>query len=133
MKIVRKININVAAKTVIVLFSCVVLFHLLVLSGLISYKNVWGGRLQSATQMYLFETVSIIINLAVIFIAGTRVGYIKAYFPKKILTVLLWVLVILFSLNTLGNLLSESQLEMLLFTPFTLICTVLFYRLAMEH
>lgn len=114
------------------LLSCVVVFHLLVLSGIVPYNIVWGGRLESAMQMYAFELVSLTINLVIIAIVGMKGGYIKPYLPDKLVTFLLWVFVILFALNTVGNLFAESKLEMIIFTPLTFISTILFYRLAIE-
>jgi len=112
--------------------SCVVLFHFLVLSGAIPFSVVWGGRLESASQMYYFEAVSITINLVVIAIVSIRAGYIKLFMFKRTITFLLLVLVILFALNTVGNVFSNSTLEKILFTPITLICSVLCLRLAIE-
>lgn len=117
----------------IALLSCIVLFHLLVLSGVVPFSLVWGGRLKSPSQMYLFETVSLTINLAVIAIVAIRGGYIRPYLPRKVVTFLLWVLVILFTLNAAGNLFSEHKLEMILFSPLALVSAALLYRMAIER
>ncbi|MDH4275809.1 MAG: hypothetical protein OEW08_12300 [Gammaproteobacteria bacterium] len=133
MKIIRRISIQLAATLMLVILLCVVVFHLLVIVGAIPYSIVWGGRLESASQMYLFETVSITINLTVIAIVGMKVGYLKAFIPERAIIVLLWVLTILFALNTLGNIFSKTTLETFLFTPLTFISSVLCYRLAIER
>ncbi|MDD3061065.1 MAG: hypothetical protein PHW94_09030 [Sulfurimonas sp.] len=132
MEVIKKINIQFAATLMLVIFSCVVVFHLLVLSGAIPYSIVWGGRLESASQIYLFEAVSITINLVVIASVGINAGYIKPFIPKRSVTFLLWALVILFALNTVGNIFSKTTLETILFTPLTLISSVLCYRMAIE-
>ena len=132
MEIIKKIDVKFAATLMIVLLSCVVVFHLLVLSGIIPYNVVWSGRLESISQMYLFETVSITINLAVIAIMGIKGGYIKPFIPKRVVTFLLWILVILFTLNTVGNMFSKTTLETILFTPLTLISAILCYRMIIE-
>ena len=118
--------------TIMALFSCVIVFHLLVLSGVLPYNIVWGGRLENATQMHVFEAVSLMINLVVIVVVGIKGGYIKPFLPAKLVNFLLWVFAILLALNTLGNLFAETMLEMVLFTPLTFISTVLFYRMAIE-
>ena len=133
MQAIRKIDIKLAASMMMAFLSCVVVFHLLVLSGVVPYDLVWGGRLENATQMYVFETVSITINLAIIVVVGIKGGYIKPFLPSNVVTFLLWVLAILFALNTVGNLFAESKVEMILFTPLTLISAVLFYRMAIER
>lgn len=128
-----KIDIKVASGVMIALLSCAAVFHLIVLAGVVPYSIVWGGRLESATQMYIFETISLTVNLAVIIIVGIKGGFIKPYLPNKAVTFSLWVLAALFALNTVGNLFAESKLEMILFTPLTLLSSILFYRMAIEH
>jgi hypothetical protein len=83
--------------------------------------------------MYVFEAVSIIINLIIIIAIGMRGGYINQFLSKRIISFVLWVLVIVFSLNTLGNVFAESTLEAVLFTPLTLMSAILCYRMAIEN
>lgn len=132
MEVIKKINVQLAGTLMLVIVTCVVVFHLLVLSGAVPYTIVWGGRLVSVSQMYLLEAVAITINLAVIATVAMKVGYIKPFIPKRAVNFLLWVLVVLFGLNTVGNLFSETALEAVLFTPLTLICAVLCYRMAID-
>ncbi len=128
----KKIDIKLASGVMMALLSCAVVFHFLVLVGVFPHNIVWGGRLEGAIQLYIFETVSLILNLAVVFVVGIKGGYIKPFLPNKVVTSSLWILVVLFSLNTVGNLFADSKLEMLLFTPLTLLSTILFYRMAIE-
>lgn len=132
MEVIKKINIKFSATLMLVILSCVAVFHVLIFSGAIPYNIVWGGRLESASQMYLFEAVSITINLAVIAIVGMKAGYIKTFIPPRAVTFLLWVFAILFALNTIGNIFAKTSLETILFTPLTLISSVLCYRMAIE-
>lgn len=132
MELIKKIDVQLAGILMLVIVSCVVVFHLLVLSGAIPYSVVWGGRLVSVSQMYLLEAVAITINLVVIATVAMKVGYIKPFIPKRAVTLLLWILVIIFALNTVGNLFSETTLETILFTPLTLVCAVLCYRMAID-
>jgi hypothetical protein len=130
MTILQRLDVKLAAKLLIILMSVVVIFHLFVLAGVIPYQMVWGGRLQSAPQMHLLETISLAVNLAIIIVIAMKGGFIKPALPKKVITFVLWLLVALFTLNTIGNLFSETTLEMILFTPITLASAVLCYRLA---
>lgn len=132
MKAIKKIDIKIAAMILMGILSCFMVFHLLILLGIIPYSFVWGGLIENTTQMYLFEAVSLIINLLVITIVGIKSGYTKHYLPERIVKLLLWIFLILFALNTVGNLFAQSKLEMLIFTPLTFICTLLFYRMAIE-
>ncbi len=132
MQLIRKINFQFAARSVSVLLSCAVVFHLLVIGGIIPFDIVWGGRLQNKEQMLVFESVSLIINMLVISIVAMRAGYIKSLFSFGVITALLWVLAALFTINTIGNLFALNSLESILFTPVTLISAILFSRLAIE-
>ena len=132
MELIKKIKIQFAATLMLVMLSCAFVFHLLVVSGAIPYGIVWGGRLESASQMYLFEAVSLAVNLAAIAAVGVKAGYIKPLIPKRAATFLLWSLAILFALNTVGNIFAKTTLEAVLFTPLTLMSSVLCYRMAID-
>lgn len=132
MKAMKKIDIKIAAMILMGLLSCFIVFHFLILLRIIPYGVVWGGLIENTTQMYVFEAVSLMINLLVMTIVGIKSGYTKHYLPEKIVKLLLWIFVILFALNTVGNLFAQSKWEMFIFTPLTFICTLLFYRIAIE-
>lgn len=133
MALVKKINIKLAASLMIVFSLCVVVFHLLILSGMIPNNLMGGGRLNNASQMVLLAVVSIIINLAIITIVGIKGGYIKPFLSNRVVNALLWLLIVVFTLNTLGNLLSKTTLETILFTPLTFISAILCYRMVIER
>lgn len=46
-----------ANKSMLFLFSIIMIFHFLILVGVIPYTIVWGGRLNSDIEMYRFEAV----------------------------------------------------------------------------
>lgn len=132
MELLKKINMKIAAHAMIMLNLCFVLFHILIIARIIPYNIVWGGRLENVSQMYVFETVSLTINLAIAAVIGVKIGYIKPYISEKVVRIILWGLVMLFSLNTVGNLVSINSLEAILFTPITIIAAILCCRLAIE-
>ena len=51
---------------VIALVAAITVFHILIVFGIIPYEYVWGGRLKNDAQMYISETVSIVLNLFLI-------------------------------------------------------------------
>lgn len=126
------ISFSFALWTVIWINSIVIIFHALVLLRVIPYDVVWAGRLKSVEEMYVFESVSILINCLLIFIVLIKGSLIKSRIPIKIINGLLWIFVVLFALNTLGNLTSETNLETYVATPLTLILSVLCWRIAVE-
>ena len=109
-----------AIKILLGLLSIVIFLHLLVMLKIISYKIAWGGRLQNDEQMYMFETLSIIINLLLGLILLMKGRYIQYQFKEKTLNILLWIFLMLFILNTVGNLFSETNFEKL-FSLLTLV------------
>jgi len=50
----------------------------------------------------------------------------------KIVTIALWAFVVLFAINTVGNVLSKTSLETIIFTPLTFLSAVLCFRIAIE-
>ncbi|TGL98023.1 hypothetical protein EHQ76_13400 [Leptospira barantonii] len=128
-------NINVkktAGYFFILIFVVITIFHLLVLTQIIPYTIVWGGRLTSLEEMYIFEILSIILNSFFIWIGLIRTGNVKAIIPQKTITVILWIMAVLFSLNTIGNIVSQNDLERIIFTPVTTILAILCAFLAKD-
>ena len=105
-------------------------FQLCVIIGLIPHKYVWGGRLENQEQMVVFELISM-SNLLLLFILIQVHGRTKYTNLKKVATVLLWIFAGIFALNTLGNLSAISSLETLLFTPITVVASILCGRIAL--
>ena len=128
---VRKINFLFAIKTLIVLTLIALAYHIIIITELIPYDAVWGGRLKSREQMLQFEFVSIAINLFMLLVILIKGVYIKIKIPKLIVNSFLWLFAILFAFNTVGNLFSVSIWETIIFTPITLISAVLCLRLAL--
>ena len=128
----RRIKIEIAANILLTLFSAVIVFHILVLFGVIPYHIVWGGRLESKSQTYLLETISIALNLFIISVICMKAGYMRVVLGGRVISVLLWVFVVLFSANTIGNIFSNSTIEAIVFTPITAVSAFLLFRIAIE-
>ncbi|MDV6234287.1 hypothetical protein CH379_001415 [Leptospira ellisii] len=113
------------SNVLIFLFSAIILFHCSVLSGFIPYTIVWGGRLQTVQQMYLFELASISLNILFIYAVLIRRGTLHKNLTPKVPKFAFSILFVLFSLNTVGNLLAVHTLETILFTPVTFLLAIL--------
>lgn len=109
----------------IVLLSAVIVFHILILSEIIPYTAVWAGRLRTDQEMYVFETISILINVVLLLALLQKVNYIKRIFSEKLLNIILWIFVVIFALNTFGNLFSKNIVELILGTALTAISSFL--------
>ncbi len=86
-------------------------FHLCILLKIIPYEITWGGRLSNDREMYVFESISIIINLFLGLVLLIKGNYIRAIMPMKVINVILWIFLFLFALNTIGNILAKTYFE----------------------
>ena len=101
-------------KIMLGLITLLTLFHLAILIKIIPYEITWGGRLKNDSEMYVFETISILINIflgLVLLIKGER---LPAFIPMKVINIILWVFLILFGLNTIGNVFAKTLFEKIL-------------------
>ena len=127
--ITRQISYAMATKAMLLLPACIIVFHLLIVVGLIPYSIVWGGRLSSSAEMLKFESISIGINLFVMLVVAAEAGYVRQFMPKRIMTILLWGLFGLFVANTIANVFSVTSFEKIVFTPLTLVFALFTYRI----
>jgi len=105
---------KLAIKIMLGLITLLTLFHLAILIKIIPYEITWGGRLKNDSEMYVFETISILINIflgLVLLIKGER---LPAFIPMKVINIILWVFLILFGLNTIGNVFAKTLFENIL-------------------
>ena len=102
---------KLAIKIMLWLITIVTLFHLAILIKIIPYEITWGGRLKNYSEMHVFETISILINIflgLVVMIKGER---LPAFIPMKVVNIILWVFLIIFGLNTIGNIFAKTLIE----------------------
>ena len=121
---------KLSSKIIIFILSFIILFHLLVLLGVIPYNMVWGGQLeQDPSPLFTLEIISITMNLFIIVVTSMRAGFIKSLLSPKVIRFFMWAFSILFTINTIGNFLSDNHLEKMIFTPLTIVLAILFYTL----
>jgi len=121
-----------AINLLIAFLTFVLVFHTLVLFGVIPYAIVWAGKVSSVEEMKKLEVISISINAFAILIFVLKADYIKHKMPVKILNGFILLLAVLFSLNTIGNLFAKSNFELYFFTPLTFILAVLCLRIVVD-
>lgn len=121
---IRVIKNNIAIKIVIVILFLMLLFHLLILTEVIPYHIIWGGKMNTISEMYVFEGISIVVTLLMICVFIGKEKLIKKQKSNKLIDGLIGLFLIIFIFNTLGNLLAEFSLEKLIFTPITLLLSV---------
>lgn len=120
------INQGIAIKIMLMTVSLIILFHISILLKIIPYEFTWGGRLQNDTEMYVFEAISILINLLLVGVLLIKGAFIKRVISIKIVNSILWVFLVLFGLNTIGNIVAVTYFEKL-FAIVTLAFSVLIW------
>lgn len=128
-----KLSFKLAAQSMLTILSLVMLFHLLVFIQIIPYTIVWAGKINTIAEMRIFEMVSLFINAFIICVIAIKAQYLKWNIPGKLIQVFLWLFVVLFSLNTIGNLVSKTNFETIVFTPLTFILAILCLRIVSER
>mgnify|MGYP005749841401 CR=1 FL=1 len=98
-------------KVLLGLILAILIFHFSVLLKIIPYEFAWGGRLQNDSEMYVFELGSIFVNLILGAVLLMKGNFIRPFLSEKVLNITLWVFLILFALNTVGNLFAKTTVE----------------------
>ena len=117
-------NPKLAIKLMLWLIGVIILLHSAILMKIIPYNTTWGGRIENNIEMYVFEIMSILINLFLVVLLLLRGRYLSFFIPMKVVNILLWVFLFLFGINTLGNIFAETTFEKSL-SLLTLIFTYL--------
>jgi hypothetical protein len=78
---------------------------------IIPYDIAWGGWLGSDSEMLVFEGISIGMNLFIGLVLLMKGKYISFRFRERTLNAILWVLLSLFLLNTVGNIFARTPFE----------------------
>jgi hypothetical protein len=89
----------------------VILFHICIIIKIIPYDITWGGRLQNDTEMYVFEAISILINVFLSWILLMKGNLVKYKFSNQVVNGILWIFFAIFILNTIGNIFAKTFFE----------------------
>lgn len=114
------------------IFSLTIVFHTLVLLGVIDFNLVWGGRIKSTNDMLKFESISLLLNVFFLLVILVKTQVLRINLSAKLLNVIIWLMIALFAFNTLGNLMSINFYEKLIFTPLTLLIVVMLLNLVLK-
>ena len=104
-------NSKTAIKLMLWLLGAVMLFHLCIILKIVPYEITWGGRLKNDSEMYVFETISMIIIFCLLIVLLIKGKYLREFIPTKFVNIILWFYLVLFGLNTIGNVLAKTNFE----------------------
>lgn len=103
--------LNNAIKILVGLLFAVILFHFCIITKIVPYDITWGGRLTNDSEMYVFETISILINTLLSWVLLMKGNFVTYKFPNQVVHVILWIFFALFILNTIGNIFAKTLFE----------------------
>ena len=121
--------LHFAVYGIVVILSAIILFHFLVIAGIIPSDIVWGGNITDKSELYTMEATSIALNCFMLSIILVYAGIIKVGLNRKLVIGFIWLMFLLFLLNTVGNLLAKNSLETYIFTPLTFILSIFCLRI----
>ena len=128
----KLISVKLAGNISIVLMVLLIIFHILIMIRIVPYDIVWGGQIKDDVSLMKFEIFALVTSFLFLVIILVKVDYLKFTKFRKITNIAVWIMFVFFLLNTVGNLASGVTLEKLIFTPITIILSVLIFRLAIE-
>jgi len=103
--------LNNSIKIFLGLLVTIILLHFSIIIKIVPYNIAWGGRLQNDTQMYIFETISLLINAFLSWVLLMKGNLVKYRFPQRFINITLWVFFTIFLLNTIGNIFAKTNFE----------------------
>ncbi|MEM8969802.1 MAG: hypothetical protein AAGE93_25520 [Bacteroidota bacterium] len=118
------LNPNLAGNILLILLALLVVFHLLVIAGIIPYNIVWAGKINNRTQLLQMESISLVVLALAIFLVALRMEYLTFLNYPSVINGGMWVLFAFFLLNTLGNLTAKSPIEKYGFGTLTLLMSL---------
>jgi len=128
----KLISFKLAGKITISVISLLIIFHILVLLGVVPSDIVWGGKAGDKALLIKLEIFSLVTSFIFLGIVLLKVNQEKFTKFKKAINYAVIVICVYFGLNIVGNLTAEATTEKLIFTPVTIVLTLLLFRLALE-
>ena len=129
----KLISARLAGNVLLIAMALLMVFHVLVLIGVVPAAAIWGGQVQAGTgALVVMEVIAMGVTLVFAAIIAAKAGYLKAGRLRIVVKIGVWLIFAFLVLNTLGNLASGVSTEGLIFAPITLILAFFAFRLAIE-
>lgn len=111
---------RIAGNLATVLFGVTIVLQILLAAGIVPITMAWGG-LQPVltTGLRTASLVAAVILAFFAYVIRRRAGLIGEFPPSRAIKILSWLITAFLTLNTLGNLASQSSGEQLLFGPIS--------------
>ena len=126
------INFKLAGKITITIIVLLIIFHILLLLGVVPSDIVWGGKAPDEATIIKLEIFSLVTSLIFLAVICAKLKQSRNMKFRKVINIAVWIIFGYFLLNIVGNLASGVTIEKLIFTPITIILSILLFRLAIE-
>ena len=125
--LVKKLPFRAAYMSLIVLPAMFLVFHALIIAGILPRNIVWGGRLTDTTFLPL-ELLALTLNFLLILTGCVAGKFISSKAAALIVDNIKWFLFYFVVVNTVLALFSKTTLEVVM-TPVTALYALCLYRL----
>lgn len=126
------ISFKLAGNLAVTIIVLLIIFHILLLLGIVPSDIVWGGKAADEATILKLEIFSLITSCIFLIVICAKLRQSINMKFRKVTNIAVWIIFGYFLLNIVGNLVSEVTLEKLIFTPITIILSLLLFRLAIE-
>ena len=126
------ISFKLAGKITIAIIVLFIIFHILVLLGVVPSNLVWGGQIAEEATVMKHEILRLLGSFIFLAIIIEKLNQNKITKFRKLSNAAFWFIYIYFIITSIAKLVLAVTLERLIFIPVTVILSVLLFRLAIE-
>lgn len=123
------ISIELAGYILLIILGLLIIFHILIVVGIVPYNIVWAGKIKSKKELLLMESISLFISVMAMIIVGSKTKNLIFIEDPTIVNIGMWILLALFIINTIGNLTAKSPIEKYGFGTLTILISFLVLRI----
>jgi len=126
------ISFKLTGKIIITIIVLLIIFHILVLLGVVPSNIVWGGQIVDNATLMKHEILRLIGSFIFLAIILEKLNQHKITKFKKLSNITFWFIYVYFIITSIAKLASAVTLEKMIFIPITVILSILLFRLAIE-
>jgi len=127
----RLISAKTAGIIVLLLLLGLLILHIFILMGIISFDLVWGGNIETRAAMINLEVVALITTSLFLLITIYQIKFLYKKIHSRLINIAIWIMFVYFTLNIIGNLAANTGAERMIFTPATILLSLFPLRLAL--
>lgn len=122
-----------AGKVLMVLLALLIVMHILLLLRVIPYDLVWGGNIEEASLLVVYETSALVITGIFLLVVALKLGYLEVPRLRRAANISMWVVFAYFAMNIISNLTSGVTWEKVIFIPISIVLALLSLRVATQE